>query len=107
MCCPPKLPFFIKNVPLNFTICCIYLHEVLYPTIFLPYERTSVFYYNMLTRGAYPSGISSSRLDMKLNFIPVIPSVSGVNWFTWQIYKLQTRSQFLLTSATINNNVIT
>ena len=75
MYCPPKLPFFIKNVPLNFTICCIYLHEVLYPTIFLPYERTSVFYYNMLTRGAYPSGISSSRLDMKLNFIPVIPSV--------------------------------
>ena len=45
------------------------------PQIFLPYERTSVFYYNMLTRGAYPSGISSSRLDMNLNFIPVIPSV--------------------------------
>ena len=43
--------------------------------MFLPYERASVFYYTMLTRGAYPSGISSSRLDMKLNLIPVIPSV--------------------------------
>ena len=25
MYCPPKLPFFIKNVPLNLTICYIYL----------------------------------------------------------------------------------
>ena len=28
MCCPPKLPFFIKNVPLNFTICYMYLYGI-------------------------------------------------------------------------------
>ena len=82
MYCPFKLSFFIKNVPLNFTICYMYLHgivplnyhfskkcpvkfenllyiftcinafcqyinvqqTVLYPTIFLPYEWTCVFY---------------------------------------------------------------
>ena len=28
MCCPAKLPFFIKNVPLNFTICYMYLYGI-------------------------------------------------------------------------------
>ena len=27
--CPPKLPFFIKNVPLSFTICYIYLYVLI------------------------------------------------------------------------------
>ena len=48
---------------------------VLYPTIFLPYEWPSVFYNNLHTRSAYPSGISSSTHDTKLNFVPVIPCV--------------------------------
>ena len=29
MYCPPKLPFFIKNAPLNFTICHIYLYALI------------------------------------------------------------------------------
>ena len=87
--CPSKLPFFIKNVPLNMTICYIYLFElilfantltnvqqtVLCPTIFFPYEWVSVFYYNLRTRRAYPSGISSCRHNLKLNLVPVIPHV--------------------------------
>ena len=28
MYCPLKLPFSIKNVPLNFTICYMYLHVI-------------------------------------------------------------------------------
>ena len=48
---------------------------VFYPTIFLPYEWTSVFCYNLRTKNAYPSSISSSRHDMKLNIVPVIPRV--------------------------------
>ena len=48
---------------------------VLYPTIFVPYEWTSVFCYNLRTKSAYPSGISSSRHDIKLNIVPVIPRV--------------------------------
>ena len=28
MYCPLKLLFFIKNVPLNFTICYTYLHDI-------------------------------------------------------------------------------
>ena len=88
MYCPPKLPFFIKKIPLKlhnflyiFTCIntfCQYVNvqqTVLYPTIFLRYERTSVFYYNLCTRGVFPSGISSSRHDIKLNFVPVIPRV--------------------------------
>ena len=30
MYCAPKLPFFIKNAPLNFTICCIYLYVLIF-----------------------------------------------------------------------------
>ena len=48
---------------------------VLYLTTFLPYERTSAFYCNLCTRGAYSSGNSRSRYDMKLNFVPVIPRI--------------------------------
>ena len=88
MYCPPKLPFFIKKCSLKLHnllyifICintfCQYIdvqQTVLYPNIFLPYERTSVFYYNLCTRSAYASGVSSSRHDTKLNFVPVIPRV--------------------------------
>ena len=146
MYCPPKLPFFIKtcpfklhnllyificivslnylvslkNVPLTFPICYIYLYAlspyttifhkkcphklhnllyificinifcqyidvqltVLYPNIFLTYERTSVFYYNLRTRSAYASSVSSSRHDTKLNFVPVIPRVKELQSVT-------------------------
>ena len=48
---------------------------VLYPTIFIPYEWASVSYNNLHERTAYPSGISSSKHDINLNFAPVLPRV--------------------------------
>ena len=55
---------------------------VLYPKIFSPYEWTSVFYYNLRTRSAYDSGVSSSRHDTKLNFVPVVPRVKELESVT-------------------------
>ena len=76
-----KFPLKLHNL-LYIFVCintfCQYIdvqQTVLYPTIFLPYEQTSPCYYNLHTRGGYPSGMSSSRHDMKLNFVPVIPRV--------------------------------
>ena len=76
-----KCPLKFDNVLYIFTCIntfCQYINvqqTVLEPTIFLPYEWTSAFYYNLRTRSACPSRISSSRYDMKLNFAPVIPCV--------------------------------
>ena len=91
MCCPPELPFFIKitifdkTCPLKLHnllyifICtdtsCQYINieqTVLYPTIFLLYERISVFYYICVQEG-HTSLVY--RHEMKLNFSPVIPRI--------------------------------
>ena len=47
--------------------------NILSCTFFLLYKRTTVFYCNLRTRGVYASGISSSRYNVKLNFVAVIP----------------------------------
>ena len=88
MYCTPKLPFFIKHVPLNFTIRYIYLYVLILfantltfnklsytPIIFLLYEKTSVFYYICVQEAHTPL---ISRHDMKLNFASVIPRVKGL-----------------------------
>ena len=78
----PKLPFFIKNAPLNFTICYIYLYAL-------------ILFVN-----------TGGKVEHCTNYIPCQRiTVGGVSQFTLQMYKLQMRSQFLLTSSTINNNV--
>ena len=56
---------------------------VLYPTMFLPYAWTSVLYYNMRTRSACLCGISSSRHDMKLKLVPVIPHIKELPSVVW------------------------
>ena len=68
----PFFTFFIKNVYINTLYQYIKAqYPVLY--IFLLYKRTTVFYCNLRTRGVYASGISSSRYNVKLNFVAVIP----------------------------------
>ena len=50
MYCPPKLPFFIKNFPLNFIICYIYLHALILFANTLTSNKlsyTSTYFYPM------------------------------------------------------------
>ena len=104
MYCPLKLPFFIKKCPsklrnllyiliciasLNYHFslkkCSLKLQNLFY--IFMCInafcqEWTSVFYYNLRTRSAYDSGVSSSRHVTKLNFVPVVPRVKELESVT-------------------------
>ena len=57
-------------------------HPVLYLKVFLPYEWTSVFYYNMHTIGVFPSGISSSRHNIKLTLYQQYPVLK--NYIRWR-----------------------
>ena len=50
MYCPPKLPFFIKNSPLNFTICYIYLYALILFANTLTFNKlsyTPTYFYPM------------------------------------------------------------
>ena len=63
----PKLPFFIENVSLNVCINTLCPTACFMPTDFYP------------TECVYPSGISSSSHDIKLNFASVISRVNELH----------------------------
>ena len=81
MYCRPKLPFFIKHVPLNFIIRYIYLYVLILFADTLTSNKVSYtppYFYSMsghLFSYIYLQEAHTpvvSRHDMKLNFAPVI-----------------------------------